>query len=376
MNTKNPLLLTPGPLTTSARTKQAMQHDWGSRDGKFIELTARLNRRLTALAQAEESHVCVPLSGSGTAAVEAMLGTLVPRDGRVLVLENGAYGRRMGDILTRAARDYDVLESPENQPLNPESVATRIDADNRISDIVMVHCETTSGVLNPLAEISKEVTRRDKRLLVDAMSSFGAIPIDAQQIVFDGLAASANKCLEGVPGIGFVLARKTHLQDCVDTCHSISLDLNAQWRGIETNGQWRFTPPTQVAAALDCALDQLDDEGGIGARFARYWENCRTLVTGMRRLGFKTYLADEIQAPIIVTFRMPTDLAFDFFTFYDELAAKGFVIYPGKLTRDASFRIGCIGDIRVADIESLLRAVESVLGEMGGGKFTNYLGKR
>ena len=243
-----------------------------------------------------------------------------------------------------------------------------MDADNRISDVVMVHCETTSGVLNPLAEISEETTRRGKRLLVDAMSSFGAIPIDARQIIFDGLAASANKCLESVPGMSFVLARKTHLKACVGSCHSVTLDLNAQWQGFETNGQWRFTPPPQVAAALDSALDQLNDEGGIGSRFARYWENCHTLVTGMRRLGFETYLADEIQAPIIVTFRMPADPAFDFATFYDALAARGFVIYPGKLTEDASFRIGCIGDIRSPDIKSLLRAVESVLGEMGGNK--------
>ncbi len=368
MAAKYPLLLTPGPLNTSERTKQAMLHDWGSRDGGFIELTARLNRRLTALARAEETHVCVPLSGSGTTAVEAMLGTLVPREGRALVLENGAYGRRMCNILARAGRNFDFLESPENEPLDPAAAAARMDADNRISDVVMVHCETTSGVLNPLAEISEETTRRGKRLLVDAMSSFGAIPIDARQIIFDGLAASANKCLESVPGMSFVLARKTHLKACVGSCHSVTLDLNAQWQGFETNGQWRFTPPTQVAAALDSALDQLNDEGGIGSRFARYWENCHTLVTGMRRLGFETYLADEIQAPIIVTFRMPADPAFDFATFYDALAARGFVIYPGKLTEDASFRIGCIGDIRSPDIKSLLRAVESVLGEMGGNK--------
>ncbi len=367
MAAKAPLLLTPGPLTTSARTKQSMQHDWGSRDRAFIELTARLNRRLAALAEAGDSHVCVPLSGSGSAAVEAMLGTLVPRDGRALVLANGAYGRRIGDMLRRAGRDFDLLESPENAPLDPAAAAARLDAAPAVTDVVMVHCETTSGVLNPLAEISEQVTRRGKRLLVDAMSSFGAIPIDARRIAFDGLATSANKCLEGVPGLGFVLARKTHLETCAETCHSLSLDLHAQWRGFEANGQWRFTPPTQIAAALDCALDQLDAEGGIGGRFARYWENCRTLVSGMRQLGFETYLADDVQAPIIVTFHMPADPAFDFAAFYDALAARGFVIYPGKLTRDASFRIGCIGDVQASDMENLLNAVKSVLDEMGVG---------
>lgn len=365
MADKDPLLLTPGPLTTSARTKQSMQHDWGSRDSSFVELTARLNRRLVALAEAKNSHVCVPLSGSGTAAVESMLGTLVPREGCALVLVNGAYGRRIGAILARAGRAFDMLESSENEPLDPNAVAARLDSDQRITDIVMVHCETTSGVLNPLAEISAEAARRNKRLLVDAMSSFGAIPIDARQITFDGLAASSNKCLEGVPGISFVLARKTHLEASAENCHSLSLDLNAQWRGFETNGQWRFTPPTHVAAALDSALDQLDEEGGIGGRFARYWENCQTLVLGMRKLGFETYLTDEIQAPIIVTFNMPADPAFKFTNFYNALAARGFIIYPGKLTEHASFRIGCIGNIRTPDIENLLRSIKSVLCEMG-----------
>ncbi len=364
-DTREPLLLTPGPLTTSARTKEAMLHDWGSRDSAFIELTARLRRRLAALAEAEADHVCVPLPGSGTSAVEAMLGTLVPRDGRALVLVNGAYGRRMAEILTLAGRQHETLEGAENRPLDAAAAAARLDSDSRIGDVVMVHCETTSGVLNPLEEIADAVARRGKRLLVDAMSSFGAIPIDARRIAFDGLVASANKCLESVPGMGFVLARRARLQACAGNCHSLSLDLHAQWQGFELNGQWRFTPPTQVVAALDSALDQLDAEGGIGGRFARYWENCRTLVSGMRGMGFETYLPDDIQAPIIVSFRIPRDPAFDFTAFYDALVQHGFLIYPGKLTGEASFRIGCIGDIRARDMEDLLGAIKSVLGEMG-----------
>jgi 2-aminoethylphosphonate-pyruvate transaminase len=371
---KDPLLLTPGPLTTSAPTKQAMLHDWGSRDSAFIELTARLRRRLSALAEAEAEHVSVPLAGSGTFAVEAMLGTMVAREGRALVLVNGAYGRRMAEILTLAGRAYEILEGAEDQPLDTAAAAARMDADSRISDVVMVHCETTSGVLNPLEEIAEAVARRTKRLLVDAMSSFGAIPIDARRIAFDGLAASANKCLEGVPGMGFVLARRARLEACQGNCHSLGLDLHAQWQGFEKNGQWRFTPPTQVIAALDGALDQLEAEGGIGGRFARYWENCHILVSGMRRMGFETFLKDAVQAPIIVTFRMPRHSGFDFTAFYDGLARHGFLIYPGKLTGDASFRIGCIGDIRARDMENLLVAVESVLGELGIGAIAGQSG--
>ncbi len=365
MPDKDPLLLTPGPLTTSRETKQAMLRDWGSRDGAFIELTARLRQRLSALARAETDHVCVPLPGSGTSAVEAMLGTLLPRDSRALVLINGAYGRRIGEILNISGRAFDTVEGPEHLPIDADEVARRLDADSRISDVVLVHCETTSGVLNPLDAIAEAVARRGKRLLVDAMSSFGAIPIDARQTAFDGLAASANKGLEGVPGMGFVLARRSRLEACADNCHSLSLDLHAQWRGFEKNGQWRFTPPTQVLAALDSALDQLAAEGGIGGRFARYWENCRTLVSGMRVLGFETYVPDETQAPIIVTFRMPSDPAFEFNAFYDALAHHGYLIYPGKLTSDPSFRIGCIGDIRAADMNGLLDVIRTVLKDMG-----------
>lgn len=367
---RDPILLTPGPLTTSARTKQAMLRDWGSRDGSFIDLTARLRRRLTALAEAEAEHVCVPIAGSGTFAVEAMLGTLVPRDGRALVLVNGAYGRRIAAILSHAGRHCETLTGAENQPLDSAAAAARLDADSTISDVVMVHCETTSGVLNPLQEIAEVVSQRGRRLLVDAMSSFGAIPINAKQTPFDGLAASANKCLESVPGAAFVLARRSHLEACAGTCHSISLDLEAQWRGFEQNGQWRFTPPTQIVAALDSALDQLAEEGGIGGRFARYWENCHTLVSGMRSMGFGTYLSDDIQAPIIVTFHIPQDSAFDFTAFYDALARHGFLIYPGKLTDEPSFRIGCIGDIRAEDMQNLLATIKSVLDELGVGPIT------
>lgn len=365
MTRQVPLLLTPGPLTTSAQTKQAMQRDWGSRDAAFIELTARLRRRLTALAEAESEHVCVPLPGSGTSAVEAMLGTMVPRDGRALVMVNGAYGRRIVEILALTERAFEVIEGAENLPLDANALTQRLDTDGRISDVILVHCETTSGVLNPLEEIAAIVAERDKRLLVDAMSSFGAIPIDAKQTAFDGLAASANKCLEGVPGMAFVLARRARLVDCAGNSHSLSLDLEAQWRGFEANGQWRFTPPTQVLAALDKALDQLAAEGGIGGRFARYWENCTTLVAGMRKLGFESFVPDESQAPIIVTFRMPRDPAFEFNAFYDALAQHGYLIYPGKLTSDPSFRIGCIGDIRAQDMRNLLEIIGTVLKEMG-----------
>ncbi len=360
-----PVLLTPGPLTTRPETRAAMDRDWGSRDPAFIALTAQVRERLLAIANAGEGFTCVPLQGSGTFAVEAQLGTLVPREGRLLVLVGGAYGRRKVEICRRAGRDHAVLESEETAPPSVAAVAERLAAEPAITDVALVHCETTTGILNPLDDIAAAVSAAGRRLHVDAMSSFGGIPIDLGRVPLASLAASANKCLEGVPGVGFVIARTDHLETCAGNAHAVSLDLHAQWAGLEANGQWRFTPPTQVLAALDAALDALDAEGGVGGRFARYWENCRTLVDGMRGLGFETLLDDAVQAPIIVTFRAPEDPAWDFGGFYDRLSARGFVIYPGKLAQVESFRVGCIGVFRADTMARFIAAAGGVLAEMG-----------
>ena len=246
----------------------------------------------------------MPMQGSGTFAVEAQLGSLVPRDGRLLVLVGGAYGRRMADICRRMGRAHSVLETDEAVPPTAAAVEQRLAAEPAITDVALVHCETTTGILNPLADLAAVVSEAGRRLHADAMSSFGGIPIDLARLPLASLAASANKCLEGAPGVGFVIARTDHLAGCAENAHAVSLDLHAQWAGLEANGQWRFTPPTHILAALDRALDALDDEGGVAGRFARYWENCRTLVEGMRGLGFETLLGDAVQAPIIVTFRV------------------------------------------------------------------------
>ena len=359
------VLLTPGPLTTRPETRAAMDRDWGSRDAAFIALTARLRRRLLALANAGEAFTCVPMQGSGTFAVEAQLGTLVPRDGHLLILVGGAYGRRMAEICRRAGRAHSVLETGEAVPPTAPAVAERLAAEPAVTDVALVHCETTTGILNPLAEIAAAVSQAGRRLHVDAMSSFGGIPIDLARLPVTSLAASANKCLEGAPGVGFVIARTDRLAACAGNAHAVSLDLHAQWAGLEANGQWRFTPPTHILAALDRALDALDSEGGVAGRFARYWESCRTLVDGLRALGFETLLEDAVQAPIIVTFRAPADAAWDFQSFYDRLAARGFVIYPGKLAQVESFRVGCIGAFRADTMARFVDAAAAVLREMG-----------
>lgn len=372
---ETPLLLTPGPLTTSPATRQAMGRDWGSRDTDFIDLTTRVRHRLEHLAGgAKGEYVAVPLQGSGTFVVEATLGTLMPRDGKMLVLINGAYGRRMINMLEIMGRAHTAITCAEDEPITGDMVANALAADPNITHVAAVHCETTSGILNPIAEIGAAVANHGKPLLIDAMSAFGAIHIDPRTVPYTALMASSNKCLEGVPGIGFAIVRRADLAKADGNAHSLSLDLHAQWKGFENNGQWRFTPPTHVLAAFDAALAQHEAEGGTPGRFARYTRNCQTLVTGMRELGFETLLPDHLQAPIIVTFHAPDDPAFQFNRFYDLLHARGFAIYPGKLTTAESFRVGCIGALDQADMARAVAAIGKVTAEMGvklQSSFTN-----
>jgi 2-aminoethylphosphonate-pyruvate transaminase len=362
---RDPWLLTPGPLTTSDTVKRAMLHDWGSRDRRFIAINATVRRRLVEMAGAAETHVTVPIQGSGTFSVEAMITTLAPRDGKLLILVNGAYGKRMAKICGYAGRAHVIYETAEDTPPDPAEVKRRLAADPAITHVAAVYCETTSGILNPIAEIAAVVKSAGRSLLIDAMSAFGALPIDVAAVPFDALAASSNKCLEGVPGMGFVLIRKSVLERCAGNAHSLSLDLHDQWKAMEGNSQWRFTPPTHVIAAFHQALEEHAAEGGVEGRGRRYRENCKILVDGMRALGFETLLPNALQAPIIVTFRMPADPRFDFQEFYDRLSAKGYVIYPGKLTVADSFRIGCIGRLGALEMKDALGAIRATLRELG-----------
>lgn len=360
-----PLLLTPGPLTTSKQTRDALLRDWGSRDQAFIELNARVRSRLAELAGGRETHTAIPLQGSGTFSVEAALQTFVPKSGKLLVLVNGAYGKRMLQICERVGIRASSLDWAEHEAVDAERVAQTLADVPSISHVAIVHCETTSGILNPVAEVAKVVEAAGKRLLIDSMSAFGALEISAESVRFDALMASSNKCLEGVPGVGFVIARKEALAETEGNARSLSMDLHAQEAGFQKNGQWRFTPPTHVLAAFDAALEQHREEGGVEGRGGRYRKNCHQLISGMRQLGFETLLPDELQAPIIVTFHTPRDESFDFSRFYDLLVERGFAIYPGKLTAADSFRMGCIGQVFEADIERALRAVEEALDVLG-----------
>jgi 2-aminoethylphosphonate-pyruvate transaminase len=362
---RDPILLTPGPLTTTLTTKAAMLRDWGSWDASFNAVTARVRERLTAIINGRETHVCVPMQGSGTFSVEGSVNTLVPRDGHVLVLINGAYGKRLARLTEMMGRRLSVFETADDVPTTAADVARLLDADASITHVGLIHCETSTGILNPLPEIADVVAKRGRSLIVDAMSSFGAIPIDAKKIPFDALIAASGKCIEGPPGMGFVFVRKTVLEQCAGRSTSLALDLYDQWTYMERTTQWRYTPPTHVVVAVDAALEQYIAAGGQPARYRRYAANCETLISGMTEMGFKVFLDPRIQAPIIVTFHAPADPKYAFKPFYDEVRSRGFILYPGKLTELETFRVGCIGAIGPEEMRQAVNAVRDSLRALG-----------
>ncbi len=361
-----PYLLTPGPLTTSYPVKRAMLRDWGSWDADFRAMTAEIRARMVdLLGPGKDGYECVPMQGSGSFCVEAMLGSLIPRDARVLVLANGAYGQRAAKTLRYLGREHRVLDKGDYLPPRGAEVARILAGDHAISHVVAIHCETSSGILNPIQEIAEATAAAGAKLLIDSMSAFGALPLDPQTTPFDAVVTSANKCLEGVPGFGLVLVHRETLEAAEGISHSLALDLYDQWQNMEATGQWRFTPPTHVVAAFLQALDEHTAEGGIKSRGARYAKNRDTLVGEMRARGFETLLSDDWLSPIIVTFFCPDDPNFDFARFYDLLKADGFIIYPGKLTAVDSFRIGCIGHLDHHVMTALAQSAERALKTMG-----------
>ena len=362
---RDPILLTPGPLTTSLPTKAAMLRDWGSWDVAFNAVTAEVRRKLLAIVHGEATHVCVPMQGSGTFSVEAAVNTLVPRDGHVLVLINGAYGTRLAKLTRMMGRRLSVFETAEDVPTTPQDVERLLAADASITHVALIHCETSTGILNPLPAIAAVVARHGRRLVVDAMSSFGAIPIDAREVAFDAVIAASGKCIEGPPGMGFVIARRSSLEQAAGNSSSLALDLHDQWTYMEKTTQWRYTPPTHVVAACDVALEQFVAEGGQAARLARYTRTCEALVRGMGALGFRSFLDPAIQAPIIVTFHAPADPRYEFKAFYAKVRDRGFILYPGTLTEVETFRVGCIGAIGPEEMQQAVHAIADVLADLG-----------
>ena len=356
------LLLTPGPLTTSETVKETMMTDWCTWDEDYnLGIVQELRKDLVSIATKNiEDYTSVLLQGSGTYCVEAVLGaTITPKD-KLLICSNGAYGDRMGNIAEYYHLDYDMLAFEETEQVSVEYVDDYLSNNSDVTHVAFVHCETTTGILNPIKELSHIVKMHGKKLIVDCMSSFGGIPLDVNELGIDFLISSSNKCIQGVPGFGFIIARRSELMRCKGVARSLSLDIYDQWETMEKgHGKWRFTSPTHVVRAFFQALKELKAEGGIEARYRRYCRNHEVLVEGMRAIGFSTLLEPEKQSPIITSFLYP-EPGFSFTEFYGLLKQQGFVIYPGKVSDADTFRIGTIGDVFPEDFERLTQAVAAI----------------
>jgi 2-aminoethylphosphonate-pyruvate transaminase len=355
------LLLTPGPLSTSKTVKATMLRDWCTWDDDYKNLVEEVRSKLVRLATRKtEAYTTVLMQGSGTFSVEAMIGSALPQEGKLLVLTNGAYGDRIAQIAAYYKIQTEVLDSGELKQPDPGKLEQVLRQDASITHVAVVHCETTTGMLNPIADVGRIVKKYGKVYLVDTMSSFGGIPMDIADLDIDFCVSSANKCIQGVPGFCFVIAKTAELLKCEGRARSLSLDLFDQWKAMDKDrGKWRYTSPTHVVRAFYQAMKELEEEGGIERRHGRYSENHRILVEGMRGLGFSTLLPDSCQSPIITSFYSPESDRYDFVTFYNKMKNKGFVIYPGKVSKSSAFRIGNIGHVFPDDMRRLISAIEA-----------------
>ena len=361
------LLFTPGPLTTSRTVKETMLADFGSRDTLFIETVKSVRNKLLALAgtAVEEGFECVIIQGSGTFGVESVISSALGKNDTLLVLANGAYGERIVRMAEIHRINHHVLRFEENELVDPAKTDEFLKSHPEVTHVACVHSETTTGLFNPIHEVGGVCSRHGKVFIVDAMSSFGGVSMDIKADHIHYLVSSANKCVEGVPGFAFALCRRSELEKCKGQARTLVLDLYEQWSGLQKSGQFRFTPPTHSLVAYRQAIAELEQEGGIPAREARYRENKRVLDEGMEKLGFKAYLDPKIQGHIISSFLYPADPKFDFERFYRKLSDRGFIIYPGKLSKTNAFRIGNIGQIFPDDVRGLLGAIAEVIREEG-----------
>jgi 2-aminoethylphosphonate-pyruvate transaminase len=357
---KEKLLFTPGPLSTSKATKLSMNYDYGSRDSDFIKLNQTIIRDLSMIIRNNKKLIAIPIQGSGTFAVEAMVSNFIGKKDRALIAINGSYGHRISKICRYNKIKHNEIIFKEDEITHSKKIDFEL-KKRKYTHLIIVHCETTIGILNPLEEISEICKKNNVKLLVDGMSTFGGIDIDYKKIKFEVLAASSNKCLEGVPGISFCITDYNSLRKTKGNSNTLSLDLLDQWQMIKNTGQWRFTPPTHVLLALYSSLKQLKKEKGVRGRNQRYNKNCEFLRNNMENIGFKCVIDKSIQAPIIVTFYTPKLLKNKFKQFYNHLSKKGFLIYPGKLSKKDTFRIGCIGNLNKENFKELIEAIKQTL---------------
>lgn len=361
----HPLLLTPGPVSVSATTKQVMMIDRPSGDVEFQTDVSQARDYLVELVNGRGAYTAIPVPGSATYANEGVIATLVPPGGKVLLHTNGVYGDRLIEICAANGTPHVVLRTRPFAPATPEAFEAVLCADPAITHVMVVHCETSTGMLNPLEPVAEICRRHAKGLLIDAVASFGAMAIDARALGFHAVTLSSNKCMQGVPGVGWAIVQQHALEAARGVCRSLSLDLWDQNQHMQRTGAFRFTPPTHVVAAFAQACREHAAEGGSAARLSRYRRNWHRLIDGMRQMGFSTVVPDEHASPIVATFHNPPDPAFSFDALFQGMKRRGFVIFPGRLAIADTFRIGCMGDVTEDDIGAAMAALAETLVEMG-----------
>ncbi|MEI3164019.1 MAG: 2-aminoethylphosphonate--pyruvate transaminase [Lachnospirales bacterium] len=357
-------LLTPGPLTTTDTVKKEMLFDHCTWDDDYKKITKKIQSELLNLAHTDDkNYACVLMQGSGTFGVESVLSSVIRDTDKLLIIANGAYGKRMADIAEHNKINYIMYVEDYNKIPDSNKVAEIIDQNPDITHISMVHSETTSGILNDIASIATVVKQRNKIFIVDAMSSFGGVDIPVEDLGIDFIISSANKCIQGVPGFSFIIGKRKLIENSKGVARSLSLDLYDQYRTMEIDGKWRFTSPTHTVIAFSKAIDEMKEEGGIKARNKRYSDNNKLLISKMAEMGFETYIDKSVQGPIITTFLFPEKATFTFNDMYSYIKKRGYAIYPGKVTDANTFRIGNIGEIYAEDIEKLCSIIDNFLKE-------------
>lgn len=360
-------LLTPGPLTTTDTVKQVMLFDHCTWDDDYKQITQSIRAQLLELAHVSApDYTAVLMQGSGSFGVESVLTSVIGPDEKLLIAANGAYGLRMAEICRHAGIAFTLYEQDNDTRPDPAVVADHLAQDPAITHVSMVHGETTSGILNDVAAVGKVVKAAGKIFIVDAMSTFGGVDVPVADWGIDFLISSANKCIQGVPGFSFILAKRAELEDSQGKARSLALDLYDQWKTMEVDGKWRFTSPTHVVLAFAQALKELKAEGGVPARYARYDENQRLLAENLSAMGFRPYLDSKVQGPIITTFHYPEGAKFTFRQMYDYIKERGYVLYPGKVMEAETFRVGNIGEIYPGDILKLSAILADFLKEATG----------
>ena len=361
----DPLLLTPGPVSVSRSTKEVMLKDRASGGEEFQRDLDLARDYMVALVNGHGAYTAIPLPGSGTYANEAVIATLVPPGGKLLIHTNGVYGDRLIEICAHAGVPHAAIRTPPFTPPTAAEFEAEITADPAISHVMVVHCETSTGVVNPIEEIAAVCRRHSKGLFIDAVASFGAMTIDARRLGFQAVTVSSNKCMQGVPGIGWAVVQKTALENAKGNCRTLVLDLWDHNQHMDRTNAFRFTPPTQVVAAFAQACREHLAEGGAAARLERYRRNWRRLVDGMRQLGFRTVVPDEFASPIVATFHNPDHPDFNFQKLFEGMKRRGFIIFPGRLALADTFRIGCMGDVTEQDMAEAVAALAESISEMG-----------